>query len=425
MAAVLVVRGGTVVTTSSSESADVVVVDGRIAGIVAPGTADVGGDATVIDANGLLVLPGMVDAHVHFQEPGREEWEGFDTGSAAAAAGGVTTVVDMPIDCDPPTLSAALVAAKEAALRRNSRVDVAIWGGLVPSSVPDLDAMADAGVCGFKAFACPSGWDDFPAADEETLAAGMAVAARRNLPVAVHCERESLGHSAFSEVAALRWAAELAADAGARLHVVHVSAAAAVDEAQWWPDVTVETCPHYLLLDDHAAEEIGPAAHCKPPIRDAANRSRLWEHLKQGAIDVVASDHSPCPPALRNGPTPWAGIDGVGLALPLLLTDGRLTLGEVVRLTTAAARLLRLPGKGALAPGADADLALVDPDSRWVVGADTTWSRHRSSPFAGWPMSARVVRTLVRGQSVFTLEDGPKAKGHGRVVRPGPQTNGN
>jgi allantoinase len=414
----VIVRGGTVVTTRSAKAADVVVRGGRIAAVVAAGTAEVSGSAT-IDAGGLLVFAGMVDAHVHFQEPGREEWEGFATGSAAAAAGGVTTVVDMPIDCDPPTLTAALVEAKVAALERHSRVDVAIWGGLVPASVDHLEAMAGAGVAGFKAFACPSGWDDFPAVDEVTLAAGLSVAARLNLPVAVHCELAALGHTAASEVGAVRWAAGLAAAAGARLHVVHVSAAAAVNEARRWPGVTVETCPHYLMLDSSDATRIGATALCSPPIRDAENQRRLWDLLRR-SVDVIASDHSPCPPALKSAAAPWPGIDGVGMALPLLISDGRLPLSEIARLTTAAARLLRLPAKGSLLPGADADLALIDPDSRWVVGPDTTWSRHRQTPFSGQMVRARVMRTLVRGRTVFTSDDGPVGAGHGRFVRPAP-----
>ncbi|MDP9074606.1 MAG: amidohydrolase family protein, partial [Actinomycetota bacterium] len=327
----LVVRGGTVVTTEQMRGADIVVAGGRIQAVVPPGSADTTG-WEVIDAGGLLVMPGMVDAHVHFQEPGREGWEGFDTGSAAAVAGGVTTVVDMPIDCDPPTITAALVAAKAEAARRHSRVDVAIWAGLVPAALGELEAMMSAGAVGFKAFACPSGWDDFPAVDEATLAAGMAVAARFDVPVAVHCELASMGHSAESEVAAVRWAARLATGAGSRLHVVHASSAAAVEEARSWPGVTVETCPHYLFLDDADAARIGPAAHCSPPIRDAVNRDALWRHLLSGAIDIVASDHSPCPPAAKAGPHPWAGIDGVGLSLPLLLSDRRLSPPAVVRL---------------------------------------------------------------------------------------------
>ena len=419
MAGDITVRGGTVVTAESVQAADVVVRDGRVMAVVAPGTiGDAGPTTRSVDAGGLLVFPGMVDAHVHFQEPGREEWEGFETGSAAAAAGGVTTVVDMPIDCDPPTVTAALVEAKAVAIERHSRVDVAVWGGLVPASVDDLEGMAAAGVVGFKAFACPSGWEDFPAVDEATLAAGLAAGARLDLPVALHCELEPLGHTAASEVAAVSWAARLAAAAGARLHVVHVSAAAAVDEARLWPGVTVETCPHYLLLDEGEAAVIGATAYCNPPIRDLDNQERLWHRLLSGAIDLMASDHSPCPPRLKAGASPWAGIDGVGLALPLLVSDGRLHLTEIARLTTAAARLLRLPGKGFLAPGADADLVLIDPDSPWTIGPQTTWSRHRQSPFAGRTVKARVVMTLVRGRPVFTSGDGPLAPGHGRLVRP-------
>jgi allantoinase len=354
---------------------------------------------------------------VHFDEPGREDWEGFDSGSAAAAAGGVTTVVDMPIDCDPPTVSAELVRAKARAAARHSRVDVAIWGGMVPGSVGELAGMADAGVVGFKAFACPSGWAEFPPVDEATLAAGLAEAARRDLPVAVHCELEQLGHGVESEVAAVRWAAGLAAAAGARLHVVHASSAAAVDEAACWPNVTVETCPHYLLLDDRDAREIGPAAHCSPPIRDAANRKQLWDRLGDG-IGSIASDHSPCPPAARTGASPWAGIDGVGLSLPLLLSAG-LSPSRLAEVSTAAAGILRLTGKGRIEPGYDADLALVDPIASWVIGPDTTWSRHRQSPFAGRRLTGRVVATLVRGRTVFWLGDGPGPAGGARVLAPG------
>ncbi len=408
----LVVRGGTVVGRHTALPRDVVVADGRIVSLHGPGEADTTA-SRVVDAGGLLVLPGMIDAHVHLQEPGRSEWEGFDTGSAAAAAGGVTTVVDMPIDCDPPTVTPEAVVAKAAAARRSSRVDVALWGGLTPTSLGDLDAMAGAGVIGFKAFACPSGWDDFPPVDTAAFSEGAGVAARLGLPVAVHCEVAALGHSIESETTAVAWAAGIAAHAGARLHVVHVSSAAGVDEARRWPGVTIETCPHYLLLDP------GDGAHCSPPIRGRGERDALWERLASGAIDTVASDHSPCPPELKRGPSPWAGLEGLGLTLPLLIASGRLDLPDIVRLTTAAARILHLAGKGAITAGADADITLIDPATSWEVASDALWSRHRISPFAGRQVRARVVLTMVRGRTVFCADRGPSDPGGGEFLRPG------
>jgi allantoinase len=408
----VIVRGGDVVAGGGVARRDVVVRDGSVAALVPAGAAPLDGE--VLDAGGLLVLPGMVDGHVHFDEPGRDGWEGFDTGSAAAVAGGVTTVVDMPIDCDPPTVSAAAVVAKAAAARARSRVDVAMWGGLVPASVGALGELLDAGVAGFKAFACPSGWDDFPAADRGTLAVGMAVAAAAGVPVAVHCELEHLGHTVESEVAAIRWAAGLARDAGARLHVVHASCADAVAEARRWPGVTVETCPHYLLLDDTAGDR---RARCFPPVRATAERARLWVQLREGMVDAVASDHSPCPPEQRSGPSPWAGIDGVGMTLPLLLSSGRLPVAQVARLATAAARILRLPAKGAIAPGYDADLALVDPSATWTVTPATVRTRHGASPYLGMTVRGRVVVTVARGRVVYD-GGGVVGTGGGQVIRP-------
>lgn len=410
----VLVRGGTVVTPAGMEKADVVIDNGRIAAVEPSGAVAPGGNVDTIDAGGLLVLPGMVDAHVHFDEPGRVDWEGFDTGSAAAASGGVTTVVDMPIDCDPPTITAAAVTAKAEAARGQSRIDVALWGGLVPASLGHLEAMADAGVVGFKAFACPSGWDEFPPIDGPALTEGMTVAARLDVPVAVHCELESLGHTIESEVAAVRWAAGIAAQTGARLHVVHLSSAAAVDEARRWPGVTTETCPHYLTLD--ASDR--PEARCFPPLRDADERARLWARVRVGGIDCVASDHSPCPPERRGT---WAGIDSAGMAIPLLLSSGLLSPVQVARLTTTAATLLRLWRKGAVAVGFDGDLALVDMDQSWAVTADSQWSRHRQSPYVGHVVTSRVVSTLVRGRVVYSCETGPSTPGGALVIRPGCQ----
>jgi allantoinase len=329
-------------------------------------------------------------------------------------AGGVTTVVDMPIDCDPPTVTADAVRAKAEAARKHSRVDVGVWGGLTPASTGELDAMVDAGVVGFKAFACPRGWDDFPPVDAAALARGAAVAARHHLPVAVHCELEGHGRGAESEVAAVRWAAAIVAREHARLHVVHVSAAGAVDEAKRWPGTTTETCPHYLFLQDDPR----PTARCSPPIRDGANRQALWGRVLGGRVDWIASDHSPCPPAQRDGPAQWAGIDGVGLTLPLLLSCGKLGPEVIAGLTTAAARHLRLEHKGSIAPGFDADLALVDLAATWTIEPSTLWTRHKASPFAGQPIRGRVEMTLVRGRVTFSVHEGPGPLGGGRFIRP-------
>jgi allantoinase len=413
VAVTTVVRGGTVVTPNGMGPADVVVVDGRIVQVTAAGEARTEG-AVVIDAGGLLVMPGMVDAHVHFQEPGREEWEGFDTGSAAAVAGGVTTVVDMPIDCDPPTVTAAAVRAKAEAAERHSRVDVAIWGGLTPRSTGQLEAMVEAGVVGFKAFACSSGWDDFPPVDEAALAEGAAIAARHQLPIAVHCELAEEKGTAESEIAAVRWAAAIIAREKGRLHVVHVSAAGAIDEARKWPGTTTETCPQYLFLQDDPR----PEARCSPPIRDGANRQALWDRVLHGTVDWIASDHSPSPPAQRYGATQWAGIDGVGLTLPLLLSDERLTPQAVARLTTAAAHHLGLQHKGAIATGYDADLVLVDPAARWTIETKALWTKHKASPFQGQQLRAKVEMTLVRGRVTFSAAEGPGPMGGGRFIRP-------
>ncbi len=426
----LVVVGGTVVGQTAPGPADIVVRAGRVVALLPPGTA--GRHGTVVDAAGLVVLPGGVDAHVHFDEPGRATFEGWATGSAAAAAGGVTTVVDMPIDSDPPTLDPAAVADKVAAASAASLVDFALWGGLVPGNVGALDLLLRAGVVGLKAFLCDSGWDRFPPVGGEALAAGLAAAARHGRVVAVHCEDPALlrpgpptpaNRPVAAEVAAVRSACAAAAAAGARLHVVHCSAPEAVAEARRWPGVSVETCPHYLHLTDADADRLGPVAWCAPPLRDAARRDRLWAQLRRGDIDTVASDHSPCPPSLKQGPRPFAGIAGVQTTLSLLLAgppDGGppLDLARVAAVRGAAARLLGLRHKGILAAGADADLVLVDPDASWVVGPSTLRQRHPASPFAGRRLTGEVVATYLRGRCIYDRATGPTGLPAGRLVRP-------
>jgi allantoinase len=362
---------------------------------------------------------------VHFDAPGREHWEGWATGSLAAAAGGVTTVVDMPIDSHPPTLDPKSVMDKRAAAA-SSLVDYAFWGGLVPRNAASLGPLLDAGVVGLKAFLCDSGWPEFPACTPEALHRGMRAAAAAGVPVAVHCEDEALFEEdgkvrpLASEVEAVARAGAAAVTHGARLHVVHCSSIEAVREAKRVARATVETCPHYLALDDAAAARIGADAHCCPPVRGSANRLALQRAAKEGLIDTVASDHSPCPPDEKERDTPFAGVSGVQTTLSVLLSLGAFDAATVDRLRTAAAGICGLSGKGSLDVGFDADLALVDVAATWTVGDGTLHNRHRHSPFDGWALPGVVKATLVRGVVVYESGE-PAAEPGGRFVRPGAQ----
>ena len=412
----LLIRGGTVVLPGVfGVTADVTVDDGAITAIGPELSADA---RTEIDARGLHVLPGVIDAHVHFNEPGRTDWEGWATGTRALAAGGATACVEMPLNAHPPTVDGAAFDAKVAAARASAIVDFALWGGLVPGDLDRLDELAGRGVVGFKAVMCDSGIADFPAADDDVLGAGMARAAALGLPVAVHAERPSAlrepagttwrdfvaSRPVEAELEAIERALALAAETGCALHVVHVSSGdgvALIAAARGrGVDATCETCPHYLTLTEDDLDDLGTRAKCAPPLRTAEDREALWEHLGAGRIAFVASDHSPCPPEMKAGDftAAWGGIAGCQSLLALLLDAQRLPLQATAALTSAnAASRLRLP-KGRLEPGADADLVLVDVRDRH---APDLHDRHRLSPFAGRALRGRVVRTLVRGTTVF------------------------
>lgn len=418
--------------------------------------------AEVIDAHGLVVLPGLVDAHVHFNEPGRADWEGWEAGTRGAAAGGVTTVLEMPLNAHPPTIAAPHFDAKQAVASKKAIVDFGLWGGLVNDNLAELPGLAGRGVIGFKAFMSDSGMDDFRRVPDGLLGAGLKAIARLGggLPVGVHAESHEMverlmGESrARREVDRLAWcrarpaAAELeairrlvscvrGAGPGARAHVVHVSTAEGLGEVhgarEWGLDVTAETCPHYLCFTEADFERIGPALKCAPPIRDAASRERLWAALLAGQVDIVGSDHSPCPAAdkqkgERDVWQAWGGVAGIQATLPVLLTAGvharGLSLERVADLTaTAPARLFGLyPRKGAIVVGADADFALVDPDLTWSFGVEHLHTRSRISPYLGHTFRGAAVRTVVRGRTVF--QDGVVVgkPGWGRFVRGGPQS---
>jgi allantoinase len=423
----VIVRGGTVVTSSGAVRADVELAGGIVAAV----GPDLDEQPDELDATGLHVLPGAVDAHVHFNDPGRADWEGAATGSAALVAGGGTCFVDMPLNSRPPTTDADGFRAKLAALDPAAVCDFALWGGLVPGNAGALAELAALGVVGFKAFMCPSGIDDFAAADEATLRAGMEQAAALELPVAVHAESPArllpargtgwrdwaATRPVEAELDAIETALGLAAETGCSLHVVHVSSARGVRlvaaARARGVDATCETCPHYLFLDEDDLDRLGAIAKCAPPLRPRAEQDALWAELLAGRVLFVASDHSPAPPAMKQGDPldAWGGISGCQSLLALLLSDGRLDASDVVRLAaTAPAERFRLAGKGRIEPGADADLALVALDEEWTLAAGDLRDRHRQSPYVGRAFRGRIVRTLVRGA--------PPGSQPARLVRP-------
>jgi allantoinase len=444
----LIIRNGLVVTETAVTRADVGIAEGKIT-TLAPHIADAA--PQTIDATGLHVFPGVIDAHVHFNEPGRADWEGIETGSRAVAAGGGTMFFDMPLNAHPPTLDAKSFQAKQAAAEQKSLVDFALWGGLVPQNLDHLDELAKCGVIGFKAFMCNSGINDFDCVAENVLREGMKRAAASKLPVAVHAESESLTsrlaaetmaanrtgirdylHSRpiQAELDAIRCAIDLAGETGCALHVVHVSSAAGVrlitDARKAGVDITCETCPHYLALTDEDVEKLGAVAKCSPPLRSAPEREELWRELLAGNILTVGSDHSPSPPEMKQAANffkVWGGISGAQHLMPLLITLGHFErqadLSLLTRLTSAnVARRFKLPAsKGRIAVGSDADLALINLDETFEVRPEDLLYRHRQSPYVGRRLRGVVRRTLVRGRTVF-LDGNIVAKPEGRLVRP-------
>ena len=425
-----------------TETTEIALADGVIAAIE-PADA-LGEDAReVIDARGLAILPGLIDAHVHFNDPGRASWEGWGSGTRALAAGGFTCGVDMPLNSDPPTVDANALEAKLAAAQGVAHVDYAVWGGLVPGNLEHMEELAAGGVVGFKAFMADSGMDDFAACDDLSLYEGMCRAARLGLPVAVHAENgvivRELGLRALvagrtgmadfaasrpvaAEVAAIATALAIAEEAGCALHIAHVSsgrAAVLVAEARAaGADVSCETCPHYLALTAEDAERIGVLAKCAPPLRNAEERHGLRRAVRDGTIDYIASDHSPAPPRLKEGHafSAWGGISGCQTTARVLLAEGLTSKDLAFLCSVGPALRLGLPG-GLLEPGANADLLLLDPAPEGTLAADELAYRHPYSPFVGRRVRGRIARTLLRGRTV-ALDGQPVGEPLGRFVRP-------
>jgi allantoinase len=425
-----------------------VLIDGRVIADVIDRDR-VPSDVPCEDFGDLVIAPGVIDAHVHINEPGRTEWEGFETATRAAAAGGVTMVVDMPLNSSPVTTTLAALKAKQAAAAGKCAVDVGFYGGLVPGNVHQIEPLLDAGVLGIKAFLCHSGLDEFPNATLADLKAAAPILAKHKRPLLVHaeltngpapCPAETRRYGEYLATRPPQWESdaiemliELCRDTSCHIHIVHLANADALPlieaaKGEGLP-LTVETCPHYLCF---AAEEIPDGAtqyKCAPPIREGRHRELLWEALKRGVIDTIGSDHSPCPPEMKhlesgNFMEAWGGIASLQLTLPIVWTEASrrgIGLEQVFRwLSTNPARLIGLESmKGKIAPGYCSDLIVWNPETRWHVRAGELQHRHKLTPYDGVELLGAVERTYASEKPLAVFFGGPTPQKLAKLISDG------
>ncbi len=431
-----VLRSRRVVQASGVAPATVHVEDGKISRVGA--YEDVPAGAQLEDFGASVVMPGLVDSHVHVNEPGRTEWEGFRTATRAAAAGGVTTIIDMPLNSVPATTTVRGMEAKVEALRGQCAIDVGLWGGAVPGNDRDLGALLDAGVLGFKAFLVDSGVPEFPPLSEAELARALEALADRDAPLLVHAElpgpleralaalpppdprnvrsyvRYLRSRPPEAELEAIALLYRLCERTRARAHVVHLSAAGGLDlvsrAKQEGVRLTAETAPHYLKLWAEEIPDGATAFKCAPPIREDENRERLWKGLKEGVVDVVVTDHSPCTPELKkldlgDFESAWGGIASLQFGLPIVWTEARargVAIEQLARwMSEAPAALAGLGRKGALSAGKDADVVVWDPEASFVVTRDRIVHKNKVTPYEGQTLFGVVRATYLHGERVY------------------------
>ena len=400
-----------VVLPSGTQPATLVVDGTRIAAIEPYGAAD-------HDFGDLVLMPGLVDSHVHVNEPGRTEWEGFATATRAAAAGGITTIVDMPLNSLPPTTTVAALEEKQKHAR--GEVSIELWGGVIPGNTRELRPMLERGARGFKCFLVHAGVDEFPHVNERELFEAARELAGTNAPLLVHAElgehlHEPHGDPAeyatylhsrpnAAEDAAIELLVRVARETGCRMHVVHLSSASALRLFDKRLPISVETTPHYLHFEAESVPRGRTEYKCAPPIRERSNREELWRGLRDGIIDLVVSDHSPCTPELKKGDfaSAWGGIASLQLVLPIVWTNAKargFTIENIARWCCAApARLANLSSKGTIAIGNDADFVVWDPDAPFTVTPDLIQHRHKVTPYLGAQLQGVVKATFVRGK---------------------------
>jgi allantoinase len=388
---------------------------------------DIGSGSADDDYGDLVVMPGLVDTHVHVNEPGRTEWEGFESATRAAAAGGTTTIVDMPLNSIPPTVSLEALDEKRSVAAGKLSVDTAFWGGLVPGSFDEIEGMVAAGVAGFKAFMVASGVDEFPALDVDQLLGAMHALSGSGVPLLLHAEDPALilefdhgprlyenylsTRPADSESVAIQRAGALAAETGAMVHVLHVSSGEGAGKIALEPQLTGETCPHYLVFCAEEIEDGATAFKCAPPIREASHREALWDALGEGWLSMVVSDHSPAPAEIKEIESgdlarAWGGIGSLQLRLQATWTAGSARgfgFEQLVEwLAYNPAVLAGLAGrKGAIGEGMDADFVIFDPDGAETIRGVNLLHRHPITPYEGMTLRGTVVHTVLRGQTVY------------------------